>query len=188
MWMVLGLLVTSIEILLYSVRPTWLARLTLFTVREHRFELRRPRRSAVHTVGYRDAAHAPTALPAIPPRTELGDAVMFADGARVVVRRAFERSREHSWLLSLLIERQGNDIAVRARQGFVPLSLALLLPAFAMTVSQTTADALVVLVIAAVMPIAVAIQSFFGAGSRDAVVHVAFARIEQLLRRELEEP
>jgi hypothetical protein len=181
-----------LESLVLFVRPQWLTALAFHALREHRFTLRSRRRVIDPGAGYRDPAHGEAPIPELPRRTELSDSVLFADGPRLALRRAYGLGRRQIWLVGITIERTGDEIVLRAKQALVPMSLLLFVLVFALGAYQRTGHWVAFALFAGVGPFLVLIvwglQHLFTRGSRDAQLDEAFSFVEDELRRHLEEP
>lgn len=181
----LGVLPLLPEVMILLARPTWLVLLPLWVVDERRFTLRRPRRLESEG-GYRDAGATAPALPELPPRIDFEDFVLFAEGTRLALRRAFGLGRRALWLIRIDVVREGDDITLRARQVFTPMSILVAGPLMGWSIGRgSVAWALgFTLIMIAVY----AGQIAFATGPRLAACELAFERIEAELRAALEEP
>lgn len=172
------------EVLVLVVRPTWLVFLPLWDVSEHRFTLRSPRRMPA-VGGYREAGggEAPP-MPALPARTDFEDSVLFCDGPRLALRRAFGLGRRAIWLVRIDVTREADTVILRARQCFSPMAIVVAGPLMGLAVGRGSVIGVVgfpLLMIAVYL-----VQIGFATSARRGACEVAFATIETELRRELE--
>lgn len=180
--LMLCLLPMLLETLVLFVRPTWLLAVPLRDIDDTRFTLVRPRRSVG---GYREAVGVP-ALPTLPERVELDDAVLFADGSRVALRRAFGLGRRAVWLVRIDITREGDELVMRARQVLSPMTLVISAPMMGWVIGH--GFGVMIVIFPMIMAAVFALQAFFSRGQQHRAVLEAFESLERSLRDELEEP
>ncbi len=112
-----ALAVYACEMLIYFVAPNWLARLAWSVVPEERRMTPGPPRVEG---AYRDGASDSLGL-SRSGRVNLEDAVLIpaGDGRTFALRRAFGFGfRQQPFLLRIEVDREGDDVVMRAREGF----------------------------------------------------------------------
>jgi hypothetical protein len=122
------------DLLVLLFRPAWLVFAPMWTVAERRFELRDPKQ-VERASGYRDGAVDLAPLPPLPARTEFADSVLFIDGERIALRRAFAIGRRETWLVRIDLVRDGDSLTLRARQVFTPMSIVIAGPLVGWTIA-----------------------------------------------------
>jgi len=185
LYVLLGLLPLLPEVLILVVRPTWLLFVPLWVVAERRFTLRRPRRLE-NERSYRDAATTALALPPLPERIDFDDAVLFSDGPRLALRRAFQLGRRASWLMRIDVARDGDEITLRTRQVFTPVTIVIAGPLIGWSIGRESV--VWMLAFPAIMVAVYLLQIALATNARQAACELAFSRIEAELRAVLEEP
>lgn len=170
------------EVLVLVFRPTWLVFAPLWTVAERRFQLHDPRR-VERSSGYRDGAGDLAPLPPLPARTDFYDSVLFIDGERAALRRAFAIGRRETWLVRIDIGRDGETITLRARQVFTPMSVVIAGPLIGWAFSGPS---LLVIGFPFLLILVYGLQLAVSSAQRQAQCEIAFGTIEDELRRALE--
>ena len=167
-------------------RPEWLARFALWQISDYTFTLRNPRVEASE-VGYRGNAATAPQFPELPEGIELPDAVLVAQGGRIMVRRVFDFGfRRSFWIALIEVERVRDTITLRARHVFVPMSLLVAWPLFSSWATHSPIFSMHFLGIVAAVVVLLAIQLAFSTTSRNTAIAVAYAAIDMHFRAALE--
>lgn len=188
LWFWIAVAPVALESLVLFVRPTWLSSFAFFGEQERRITLRSRRRDPEPLAGYRDMGRSLAELPTLPARTDLSDSVLFTGGPRIALRRAFGLGRRQIWLVEIAIERSDEEIVLRAKQAFVPITLPLFTGAMmAMMSTRGHMPFPQILMVPAIMIAVFALQHVFSRSSRNQGIEEAFDFIEAELRSALEE-
>lgn len=189
LWFYLALVPLLVESAALFLRPTWLAGLARLPVGERSITLHRRKRDADRSAGYREPGLGAAPLPELPARTELGDSVLFCSGERIALRRAYGLGRRNIWLVAITVTQAGDELVLRAKQAFVPVTLPVFVIGMLVAMSARGHMPWQMLVGLPVFFVFVfALQHLFTRGSRDASVSEAFDFLEEELTRALEEP
>lgn len=183
-----ALVPTLLELIVIALRPTWFAPFAMWKVSEHTFTLRNPRRDA-REANYRDAAMTTqAALPSLPPRTEMSDAVLTFHDGKLALRRAFFGGRgRNMWLVPITVAREGDTIRLVATQVFLPLTVVLTAPLMSYAITHNASDWVALLGISALLIGGFAVQFVFSLPGRNVALRESYSFIERELRLALEE-
>ncbi len=185
LYVLVALLPLLPEVAILVARPTWLLFAPLWVVSEHRFTLRRPRRLE-NERSYRDAAATLPPLPQLRERIDFDDAVLFSDGPRLALRRAFRLGRRAAWLMRIDVTREGDVLTLRTRQVFTPVSILVAGPLVGWSIGR--GSMVWMLAFPLIMVAVYLMQIAFATSARRAACELAYSRIEAELRAALEEP
>ncbi len=109
--------------------------------------------------------------------------MLFIDGERIALRRAFAIGRRETWLVRIDIVRDGETITLRARQVFTPMSVMIAGPLMGWVMSGPS---LLVVGFPLVLFVVYGLQLAVSSAQRRAQCEIAFGTIEDELRRALE--
>jgi hypothetical protein len=188
-WFWIAIVPLLVESVALWLRPTMLARFARLPLSERAFTLRGRKRGEDPSAGYREPGRKASALPALPARTELAESVLCCAGETIVLRRAYGLGRRNIWLVAIAVEQAGDEVVMRAKQAFVPVTLPIfLIGVLAAMAHRSHLPWPMLLGMLFFFVVVVALQHLFTRGSRDAAISEAFDFLEGELRRELEEP